>query len=244
MVFKKTTKYEKERLKARRAESRARFVERVAHEATLACYCYVGAADKRLSQEEIEYLVELFPAAQGFTSPTKDVLVRKVRAYVKGGAPPLAERRRLRNGLVHFAGCDGPLTSEEQEAVGDVEALLEISPQAKSARRSAWTRSRSHVGAKKARPTAKTQTGTRAKVRIVKPPERPWCYDYLGCTENDSDEVIKRCYRQLAVKLHPDKHVSRAKSADDVASHVQAFQKLQAAYAEIWQLRGKPSMKG
>lgn len=243
MVFKKTTKLEKERLKARRAESRARIVERVTGEATLACYCYVGSADKQLSQAELEVLVELFPAALGFVSPTRDALARKVRAYITGAAPTRTERRRLRSNLVHFAACDGPFNADEQAAVRDIEDFLGISPQTQSAKHSSWGRSRSTVGAKNARTTSKAHARTRAKVQVVKPP-RPWCYDYLGCSESDSDDVIKRCYRQLAVKLHPDKHVSRAKSAEDIASHVQAFQKLQAAYAEIWHLRGKPSMKG
>jgi curved DNA-binding protein CbpA len=70
-------------------------------------------------------------------------------------------------------------------------------------------------------------------------PERShWSYEYLGCTEHDTDDTIKRAYRRLAVKLHPDKHASHALSPEQTLSHLRAFQKLQQAYEAIWRLRG------
>lgn len=230
-------------MKAKRVEIRKRFIERVADEGALACYCYVAESDKKLTQAEIGYLRDTFPAAADFSSPTKEALSRKVRAYIVGGSPTLAERRRLRNALTQFAGCDGPLTADERDALGYIENLLGLAKTQPKSTRTAWGPRRATVTRERSQKTESSQAKTRAKVEVKRPPLAPWCYEYLGCSETDSDEVIKRCYRQLAVKLHPDKHASRAKTPQDLDSHVQAFQKLQAAYAEVWSLRGKPSVK-
>jgi DnaJ-domain-containing protein 1 len=242
VVFKKVTKQQRERLKLRRAESRKRFLARLVDETFQACYYYVGEADGELCGTELEFLSELFPGADSFSSPTKEALARKVRAYLSAAAPTLAERRRLRNGLARFAVCDGALTGDEQEALRGIEELLGLSVEKRASARRAWGASRVRRDGE-AKKKAKSQSRTRAHVNVSKPAPPPWCYEYLGCAESDSDEVIKRCYRQLAVKLHPDKHASRAKTPEEVALHVQAFQKLQAAYAEVWSLREKAPVK-
>ncbi|MEK7841966.1 MAG: DnaJ domain-containing protein, partial [Deltaproteobacteria bacterium] len=48
-------------------------------------------------------------------------------------------------------------------------------------------------------------------------------YEILGVDRNASDEEIKKAYRQLAHKYHPDKH-----SGDKVAE--EHFKEINAAY--------------
>ena len=237
MSFRTPTKLDRQHAKARRVESRKRFIDRVAAEAQLASFLFVGSADGPLSNEETSFMSATFPAWDGFPRVTRDTVARKVRTYMLSCAPTLSERRRLRFQLLRFASCDGAPSSVETAALREIEGFLNLSPETRATGRQRWsTRRKSTFGGQtkiKAKPCAKAAA----------PPPLHWSYEYLGCSESDSDETIKRCYRQLAVKLHPDKHAARLKTPEDAVLHIRAFQTLQAAYAEVWRLRGKAAPK-
>jgi DnaJ-class molecular chaperone len=124
------------------------------------------------------------------------------------------------------------------EFLREIDGFLQLSQDAKNGGRRRWdTQRKDKLGGE-----AKTKARQRAKDAVAPPPVH-WSYEYLGCSESDSDETIKRCYRQLAVRLHPDKHAARVKTPEDAEPHMRAFQKLQSAYAEVWKLRGKVAGK-
>ena len=62
-------------------------------------------------------------------------------------------------------------------------------------------------------------------------------YEILGCNEKDSDQDIKKKYRSLILKYHPDKIQSKELPEDFVVFANQKFQSIQQAYEEIMNLR-------
>jgi DnaJ like chaperone protein len=63
-----------------------------------------------------------------------------------------------------------------------------------------------------------------------------WAYDVLEITSNATDEEVKKAYREMAKKHHPDKV---AHLGDDIRkSATEKFQKISAAYDEIKKQRG------
>ena len=73
------------------------------------------------------------------------------------------------------------------------------------------------------------------KAMFVKNPS--WAYDVLEITKDATDEEVKKAYRELAKKHHPDK-VSHL-GEDIRKSATEKFQKINAAYEEIKKQRGK-----
>lgn len=242
MVFQKLTSAQRERAKARKVEARSRLIERVTHDAERAAFCFVAHADGRLQDVEVEFLAERFGDGVTFTSPTRESLGRSLRAYLSGCSPTLTERQRFKRELTKCAMCDGRLSAEEEAAILFIADILGLTPEKRAAKRPAWKKP-SGADEKGGARVSERQKARTKKVVVEKPPVTHWSYEYLGCSESDSDDTIKRCYRQLAVKLHPDKHAAKAKTPEDALPYIRAFQKLQAAYDEVWKLRGKSESK-
>ena len=244
----KLTKEQRERLRARRSEGRDRLRASVSYETRLACFLYVGGCDGELTTSERSFMRREYGSAQRTSIPSRDELSRRVRSFLLGCRPSLRERRELLAHLVEFARCDGALSSDEDEALRAVEDMLELSREARSARRRSW-RSAAGVstGTKKTtsrsgsdwRRRSSESTRDRARTSHTQSARTHWSYEYLGCSEQDTDETIKRCYRRLAVKLHPDKHAARTTTPEETLSHLREFQKLQQAYEAIWRIRGR-----
>jgi DnaJ like chaperone protein len=150
---------------------------------------------------------------------THQSLGSTLRGFLTACRPSLASRRKLVRDLRVFArlvgaALDGAVSKEADGALALIADLLKTGT------------------VSRARP---------AKRVSIKPPvpraETPRCYEVLGCFPEDSDEVIKRRYRQLAAKLHPDKHAAKVKTPQDAARYTAEFQQLQLAYEEIRRLR-------
>lgn len=228
-------------------ESREVVRTRLLDETRLGCYLYLGGSDGELSSREVTFLRRECGFSQNATIPSRESLARKIRSFLMGCRPSLRERRELLTKLREFAVCDGPLSSDEGEALKVIEELLQVSASTRKAQKRGWsgtsTRPTGGQAATKVRGGASTRNSwgqRREKVRVERPqPHRShWSYEYLGCTEHDTDETIKRAYRKLALKLHPDTHSSRALRPEETLSHLRAFQKLQQAYEAVWRLRG------
>lgn len=63
-----------------------------------------------------------------------------------------------------------------------------------------------------------------------------WAYDVLEVDEGASDEDVKKAYRRMASRFHPDKVSSLGEDATKAAN--EKFQKVQQAYEEIKKKRG------
>lgn len=69
-------------------------------------------------------------------------------------------------------------------------------------------------------------------------PKKDNAYDVLGLPTTATDEVIKRTYRALIRKHHPDKLVAAGLPASRVAEATERVKIINAAYAEICKGRG------
>lgn len=63
-------------------------------------------------------------------------------------------------------------------------------------------------------------------------------YHILGCLRNDSDEQIKRSYRQLVHTYHPDKIASKGLPEEFTQLAQDKFREIQSAYESIKKERG------
>ena len=62
-------------------------------------------------------------------------------------------------------------------------------------------------------------------------------YEILGCTQNDSDQIIKKKYRILVSKYHPDKIISKDVPKELMMLANEKFQSIQQAYEEVMSTR-------
>lgn len=63
-------------------------------------------------------------------------------------------------------------------------------------------------------------------------------YSVLGCSRSASDEEIKKRYRELAARYHPDKFIGQKLDDEFVALASRRFQQIQEAYGRIRAERG------
>ena len=68
-------------------------------------------------------------------------------------------------------------------------------------------------------------------------PKKDSAYDALGLPTTASDEVIKKTYRALIRKHHPDKLLAAGLPADKVAQATERMKVINAAYSEICKMR-------
>ena len=64
-------------------------------------------------------------------------------------------------------------------------------------------------------------------------PSRKDPYEALGCSRRDSNEEIKRRYRHLVAKYHPDKFIGQELDPEFVELATRRFQEIQQAWDEI-----------
>ena len=63
-------------------------------------------------------------------------------------------------------------------------------------------------------------------------------YEILGCSPGDSDEKIRKAYRRLVAKYHPDKFIGLDLDKEFVDLAAKRFQEVQEAYEHIRRSRG------
>lgn len=63
-------------------------------------------------------------------------------------------------------------------------------------------------------------------------------YEVLGCSPRDSDEKIRKTYRKLVAKYHPDKFIGLELDKEFIDLAAKRFQEIQEAYEHIRKSRG------
>ncbi|MFP4481517.1 MAG: J domain-containing protein [Thermovirgaceae bacterium] len=58
-------------------------------------------------------------------------------------------------------------------------------------------------------------------------------YEILGCRRSDSDEVVRKHYRELVAKYHPDKFIGQNLDKEFIELASRKFQRIQEAYEKI-----------
>lgn len=63
-------------------------------------------------------------------------------------------------------------------------------------------------------------------------------YAVLGCSRRDSDEDIRKCYRKMVAKYHPDKFIGQELDDEFIELATMRFKEIQNAYDQIRKMRG------
>ncbi|HPI97627.1 MAG TPA: DnaJ domain-containing protein [Synergistales bacterium] len=63
-------------------------------------------------------------------------------------------------------------------------------------------------------------------------------YAVLGCRRDASVEEIRRCYRNMVSKYHPDRFIGQDLDEDFVRLATEKFKEIQSAYDEIKRMKG------
>ena len=197
-------------------EARARFAT---HVATL--LMKVARADGKATDEELDavdrYLVErlgydsqdansINRALSEASSDSADLLEACERCRLALTEP---ERFLLVNALYDIATIDGPISRSEAAMIDEIARFLSLSDADRAAARS------THVVASQADGAA---------------------YQILGINPEASDEEIKRAFRQLAARHHPDKVAHLGAKA--VAMATDKFNEIREAYEQLRMARG------
>ena len=84
----------------------------------------------------------------------------------------------------------------------------------------------------------RSSSGTGGATYTTPPGGKLDTYVVLGVSPSSSDEEIKKRYRELLSKYHPDKFIGQNLDEDFVALASRKFQEIQEAYGRIRAARG------
>ncbi|NLB83408.1 MAG: DnaJ domain-containing protein [Synergistaceae bacterium] len=63
-------------------------------------------------------------------------------------------------------------------------------------------------------------------------------YSVLGCAPSSSDEEIRKCYREMLSRYHPDKFIGQKLDPEFIKLAERKFQEIQEAYESLRKRRG------
>lgn len=176
----------------------------------------VMKADRKVLRSELDYVRTFF--YHQFGEEEGNRLVRMLQEILKqeinlqevsvqvGQFTEYAARLQLLNYLFGIAAADGQLPEDEVECIRRIAGYMGVS----------------------------TADYHSVKAMFVK--NTGWAYDVLEITPDATNDEVKKAYREMAKKHHPDKV---AHLGDDIRrSATEKFQKISAAYEEIKKQRG------
>lgn len=123
--------------------------------------------------------------------------------------------------LLMIAIADGELNSKEEDVLVSVVKMFNIDHQR-------YLLARSHFC---------TLCDRRFNGKVAGNAELAWCYAVLRCSSDTSDKEIKKRYRRLVHKFHPDKISDRDLNRSTVEFASEQFRVIQHAYETIQKAR-------
>jgi DnaJ like chaperone protein len=176
----------------------------------------VMKADQKIVKSELEFVRSFFVSQFGEDEGNR--LIRMLQEILKqeinvqevsvqvGQFTDYPVKLQLINYLFGIAAADGLYHPDEVDMIATISGFMGVS----------------------------SSDFTSVKAMYVK--NAGWAYDVLEITSSATDDEVKKAYREMAKKHHPDKV---AHLGDDVRrSATEKFQKISAAYDEIKKQRG------
>lgn len=191
--------------------------------------------DGRISEDEVRYCERIFDqlglrgekrafCIRVFQTAKSDAkTVYDYAAEFAQAQPDRAVREIVYEILWNLACIDGALSSQELDVLENVVRFLKIDP-----RNFTFQRYRHGLGDGRS-------FGGGASAYAS---NRPDPYDVLGCSRSDSDDVVKKAYRQKAKELHPDLLRQKGVSDEFMKTANEQMARLNAAWDEIRRERG------
>jgi len=177
----------------------------------------VMRADGKMLKSELEYIKAFF--TQQFGAQYTAVHLQTLKHFVNGGEIPLEQicsdikfrtQVEVRIQLLHYlfgiARADGHVAEQELNIIRRIAVLMEV-------------------------PTTDFESVKNMFYRDVNSD-----YRVLGIESSATEEEIKKAYRQMAIRYHPDKVAQMGEEHQKGAK--EKFQKIQEAYENIKKARG------
>ncbi len=176
---------------------------------------------EEVAREKIKVLGEVLKQE----IPIDDV-ARQIKYHMR-----IAEKRLLLQYIFGIAAADGEIHQSELRMIERISNGIGINPLEYRSMHAMFTQQynkyqQQYGGGNNRHYKARRQSG----------PSLSTCYKILGVDSNISDQELKKSYRKLAIKHHPDKVAHLGE--DHVQAAEDKFQKIQEAYDEIKEKRG------
>lgn len=189
-------------------------------------------ADGRINQTELDYVRQYFATTYGKEKAnqafrqfrqvmTERISTRQTCAQI-GQFMPYGARVQLVKFLFGVAYADGQVTAAEELEIRKIASYMLISQNDYLTLRTIYFREHQQR-------RQQTYSSTYSK-------NSDYEYEVLGISETASEDEIKKAYRNLAKKYHPDRLQNASKQDIKVAK--EKFQKIQSAYEKIKEQRG------
>ena len=168
-------------------------------------------ADGKIMKSELDYVKEFFKANFGIEGAQNAIKV--LQDLTKQNIPVTDVCHQIKNymdypgrlQLIHFlfglAASDGEIHPEEIKLIKHISVSLGIS------------------------------SADYTSIEAMMIPKTDWAYDVLEITPSASDEEVKKAYRRMAVKYHPDKVSYLGEEVQQAAN--EKFKKVNEAYQLI-----------
>ena len=199
----------------------------------------VMTADGKILKSELDYVKRYF--LQNFGEAIAIEKIKVLGEVLKQEIPiddvanqiklnmRIAEKRLLVQYMFGIALSDGEIHRTEIDMIQRISNGIGINHYEFLSMKAMYTQQYSHGGQRS------YQSG-RQQARKQQGPSLNTCYQILGIASSSTEVELKKAYRKLAVKYHPDKvaHLGQ----DHVQTAEDKFQKVQEAYEKIKDSRG------